>query len=103
MNRLSLVTLIALLAALAATVAIAEELDLPKEGLMPPRTLNWEDVNGIDAFGDTNRNGDDYVEEGVYHGGQGSGDPIGPFGDSDAKSLDASVPIGLIGVRFGGR
>lgn len=104
MNRLSIAALVILAGVLMAAGALAEELALPKDPIdygERVRTLTWKEQD-IDGWGDTNRNGDEYVEDGEYHGGQGSGDPIGPFGSEDDEELVPAVPIGLVGVRFGG-
>ena len=81
MNRILIFVLLAFSISLLSAVAFAEELPLIKDKV---RNYTYYVGSGDDAYGGTERNGEDYVEDGDYHGGNGYNTPGEP-GDGDGE------------------
>ena len=96
MKRILIIALLAFSISLLAAVAFAEELPLIKD---KTRDYTYSDVNGDDAYGGTARNGDDFVEEGDYHGGNGyntPGEPGDGEGDDEDDEEESSFLLTLV-------
>lgn len=107
MKKIWLAITVLLAVGLFATLAFAEELPLPKD---PDRTWYYDDGYGDDAYGGTERNGEDYVEDGDYHGGNGYRTPGVPGeGEDDDDEDDTEgltrvniLPLLLLSMIFNG-